>query len=87
MSAPAARPAFDAPAAKDRLTRAEALFEAGNFRALRAELPALRDAGDPAMSARADQLARATSEDPAFAAVIAACLLGLFAIVARYILG
>lgn len=71
----------------ERLRRAEVAFEAGNYRAVRDELDALRASGGAEPRERAAQLVRAVSEDPAFAAVVAVCALGLFAVLAHYILG
>jgi hypothetical protein len=69
------------------LQRAERAFAAGDHRDLQAVLPALRSARDPAVRARAEQLTRAVSADPALVAVLLGCMLALFAIFAHYVLG
>lgn len=69
------------------LRRAERAFAVGDHRDLQALLPALRNAHDPAVRSRAEQLTRAVSADPALVAVLVGCMLALFAIIAHYVLG
>jgi hypothetical protein len=71
---------------QERLARAEAAFARGDFGALRGELRGLSEAASPEVRTRAVQLGHAVGEDPVFAAVVAACLLGLFVVFAVYVL-
>lgn len=66
--------------------RAERAFAAGDHRAVRRELAGLPAIGDGALRARADELVRGVSADPAFIAVVVVCAVGLFGIFAHYVL-
>ena len=72
--------------ASDALQRAEAAFAAGDHARVRESLALVERAGSAEQRARAAQLARAISVDPALVVVLLVCLLGFVAVFVGYVL-
>ncbi|MFW5875255.1 MAG: hypothetical protein ACOCXM_00830 [Myxococcota bacterium] len=71
---------------RQRLAAADAAFEAGDYRRVRALCRDLTDADDPTVQQRAGELMRRTGVDPVQVAVVVGCLVFFAAIVYLFVL-